>query len=375
MQTANEALRDAVISHKVDLQQYSAHVVRRMIGLLNRADADLVAALVAALDRMDADSFTVERLELVLQSVRQINLAAYQRVERELTDELRQFAEVEAQAQIAMMRRSVPEPVATALSFVKVQPEQVYAAAMSRPFQGRLLREWFASLQDDRVERRIRDVISIGFTSGETVGQMVRKIRGTRALGYRDGLLEIDRRHAQMVVRTAIQHVAATVEDRTMAENADIVKARQWLSTLDTSTTEMCRIRDGLLYENTARHKPIGHSVPWLAGPGKLHWGCRSTSTPVLKSLAEITGLDIPEIERKSTRASMDGQVPSDLKYPEWIQKQSAERQDEILGPTRGKLMRQGKLPFDQFYTNRGEYLTLDQLRERHARAFDLAGV
>ncbi len=375
MPTANEVLRDEVIAHQVDLSRYSQHVIRRMVGLLNRTDSALLAEILAALDRLDADSFTVERLELVLASVRQVNAAAYQAIERELTDELRKFAEVEADAQVAMLARAVPEPVAAAVAFTRVDPEQVYAAAMARPFQGRLLREWFTELRDDRVQKRIRDVISIGYTSGETVDQMVRKIKGTRANNYADGILNVDRRHLQMVVRTAVQHVASTVKERTMAENSDIVKAQQWLSTLDLSTTEMCRIRDRLLYENDPKHKPIGHSIPWLSGPGKLHWGCRSTSTAVLKSLAEITGLDIPPDDRQRTRASMDGQVPADTTYGDWLQRQSAERQDEVVGPTRGKLMRAGKLPFDKFYSERGDYLTLDELRERVPKAFERAGV
>ena len=49
MPTANEALRDATISHQVDLAQYTAHVLRRMVGVLNRSDADLMAALSDAL--------------------------------------------------------------------------------------------------------------------------------------------------------------------------------------------------------------------------------------------------------------------------------------------------------------------------------------
>ena len=57
------------------------------------------------------------------------------------------------------------------------------------------------------------------------------------------------------------------------------------------------------------------------------------------------------------------------------MQKQSAARQDEVVGPTRGALMREGKLPFDELYSRRGEMLTLDQLRERNGAAFKRAGV
>lgn len=136
-----------------------------------------------------------------------------------------------------------------------------------------------------------------------------------------------------------------------------------------------CRIRDRKQYSNTPAHKPLGHSLPWLAGPGRSHWGCRSAQTPVLKSLAELSGLDIGEDWPQSTRASMDGQVPQATTYGEWLQRQSPKRQDEVVGPTRGALMREGKLPFDALYTNRGEYLTLEKLRERHPGAFRRAGV
>ena len=70
-----------------------------------------------------------------------------------------------------------------------------------------------------------------------------------------------------------------------------------------------------------------------------------------------------------------DVAVPADQTYGDWIKKQPAARQDQIVGATRGALMREGKLPFDALYTPRGEYLTLEQLRERNGAAFDRAGV
>jgi len=75
------------------------------------------------------------------------------------------------------------------------------------------------------------------------------------------------------------------------------------------------------------------------------------------------------------TRASADGQVDANLSYGEWLKRQPAEVQDEVLGPTRGKLLRAGKLTMDRFYNDRGRYLTLDELRERNATAFERAGL
>lgn len=269
MPTVNEQLADAAIGHAVDLSRYSNGVVRRILQLLNRTDADLFGQLGAALASMSPEAFTVEWLEQMLTSVRRLNLSAYQAIERELTTELQALAAYEAQYQYSLFRETLPLQVVNLVGVATVSAETAYAAAMSRPFQGVLLREWAQRAGEARMGR-IRDAIRIGFTSGETVDQMVRRIRGTRAAGYADGLIEIDRRNAAAVVRTAVQHTAATVRDRFHAENADLIKAIEWVSTLDSRTTPECMLRGGKRY--TRDHKPIGHKLPWGAGPGRLHW-------------------------------------------------------------------------------------------------------
>lgn len=371
MATVNEALQDATVSHAVDLQQYSNHTVVRIIALLNRTDSDLVARLQTALEGADTTTLTVERLESLLRSVLDLNLQAYRLLERELSDELRRFADYEAGHQLELFRSEVPPQVVTRVGVAAVNVEQVYAAAMARPFQGRLLREWAADIGEQRMVR-VRDAVRMGFVQQETIPQIARRIRGTKAERYADGLLEIDRRHAEAVVRTAISHTAGVVRDAFYEANEDLVTALAWASTLDTRTSEGCRIRDGLRYTCTD-HKPIGHKVPWLGGPGRLHWGCRSTATPVVKSWSEL-GLGIDEAPA-STRASMDGQVPEDTTFAAWIKRQSAGRQAEVLGASRAKLMRDGGLELQAFYNDKGRMLSLDELRAKDAAAFRRAGL
>lgn len=129
-----------------------------------------------------------------------------------------------------------------------------------------------------------------------------------------------------------------------------------------------CQIRDGKLY--TIDNKPIDHKVPWLSGPGQLHWNCRSTSAPIIKGWDEL-GLKLPI----GQRASMNGAVPADVTYKQWLVRQPASRQDQILGPVRGALLREGKLEIDRFWTDRGAFLTLNELRSRNAAAFRAAGL
>lgn len=360
--TANAVLLDRAVDHAINELRFERGVVYRMIAVLNRADARLSAQLAEALLQLDAESFTVQRLEALLVSVRETNSAAYAAVFDALEPALRDLAEAEAAAQRAQLRAAVPAAVQLRFPIAGVSVEQVYAAAVSRPFQGRLLREWAADLAESRL-RQVREAVRAGYVEGQTTADIIRKIRGTKALRYEDGILARPRRELATVVQTALSHTAQTARSASYAANADLIKALRWVSTLDSRTSPMCRVRDGLLYSADAKHRPQGHKVPWGAGPGRLHFNCRSVSVPVLKSWREL-GIDADELPA-SARASMDGQVPAELTYRQWLARQSAQRQDEILGPERGKLLRAGKVTVEQFTDDKGNWLTLDQLRAK----------
>ena len=69
------------------------------------------------------------------------------------------------------------------------------------------------------------------------------------------------------------------------------------------------------------------------------------------------------------------GGVPKSTTYSDWLKRRSVEFQDEVLGPTRAKLFRAGGLKIDKFTTEGGRTLTLDELRRKHKRAFERAGL
>lgn len=358
--SSNLRLQDKAIDRAVDLRHYANGVLRRMMATLNRADAALMARLAEALMRLSPESFTVERLESLLASVREVNHKAYDAVFTELDGEVRGLAGLEARQQTAMLRGAVPAPVAAHFPIAAVSAEQVYAAALARPFQGRLLKDWAANVEASRM-RTIREAVRQGFVQGQTASEIVRKIRGGRANNYADGLLERPRRELAAVVQTALSHTAQTARRELYNQNADLVKAVQWVSTLDNKTTHECAIRDGLQY--TTEGEPIGHSIPWGDGPGRLHFNCRSVDVPVLKSWREL-GIPVDELS-PAERASMDGTVPADTTFGEWFGKQSAERQDEIVGERRGEMFRDGEVSFEKFYDDRGRWLSLAQLEAR----------
>ena len=656
----NEALLDHIINHVIDLSHYSNDVVRRMLAVLDRADADLILRLQRALERLPMANFTISRLEHAMADIRALNKVAVNRLEYDLSNELRAFAEIEADFQFELLRGSLPEVAREALR--AIDPSQAYTAAMARPFQGRLLKEWASGIESGKL-MRVRDAVRMGYVENQTIGEIMQRLRGTKAANFQDAILSIDRRNAEAVVRTSIQHMAASTRERFYVANKEYISAKVWVSTLDSRTTHQCfpasvtafaigdsfgmtarfyegdlvvittaagqqlhatpnhpvltargwramqeinpgsdilyrvdgdvgcvcggvnvgmpptigaiadalfqpsivdvsceraskadfhgdgmagdqqvqiarfdgnlraalkasgreqiadalfvgvefaaefagdgrrhqhilgrspaikptqleagslehgkqpaaadvealhdlrwahtiaergknaitvassvatpgdvrhdagplegsrqrrggdfvvpcnrcgrlslrvsandvvsvrrerfsghvfnletssesyiaggfivhncQIRDGKLY--TIDNKPIDHKVPWLSGPGQLHWNCRSTSAPIIKGWDEL-GLKLPI----GQRASMNGAVPADVTYKQWLVRQPASRQDQILGPVRGALLREGKLEIDRFWTDRGAFLTLNELRSRNAAAFRAAGL
>jgi len=59
------------------------------------------------------------------------------------------------------------------------------------------------------------------------------------------------------------------------------------------------------------------------------------------------------------------GSTPSNVTYQDWIKRQPAKFQDEVLGPTRARLFREGGVPLDKFVDASGKQYNLDQLRTR----------
>lgn len=365
MATVNEKLADATISHQIDLMHHENDVVRKIIALLNSVDTDLAAQIEQAMQDLPVNQFNADRLDSLLLSVRALNRDVYNSINSTLAQDLSFLVHYEGNYQATLFDAVIPADIVAKVSIARVDLVQVYAAAMARPFQGRLLKEWMAGLEETRA-KRVRDAIRIGYVQNQTTSEIMKRIRGTKALKYADGLLDIDRRSVETITRTALSHTASFAREKVYKANSDLIKAVQWVSTLDGRTSELCRVRDGLKYTNET-HKPIGHKVPWLEGPGKLHFNCRSSSIIITKSYREL-GLNIDEIT-PSTRASMDGQVPADMTYNEWLKKQDAPRQNKILGVTRAQMLRDG-MPVERFANNKGVYYTLEQLKITDAQYF-----
>ncbi|MFY0682607.1 MAG: minor capsid protein [Thalassovita sp.] len=337
----NDDIADALTRHQIYLQRFGNSTVRKILALLKESDAKVLERLM----RDDLTTASRKRQERLLVEMRRIIDSAFKDATGALQIELEGLAVYEGEYQLDLFRRVLPVKLET----VTPAANQILAAVNSRPFQGKLLKDVYSELNDSAF-RKVRNTIRNGFFEGRTTDQVVRDLRGTRAQGYRDGVLEGNRRSVEAVVRTAVNHTANTAREYTYESNDDLVKGVRWNATLDGRTSAVCRARDGKVYETGKGPRP------------PAHFNCRSSTSPVLKSWRDL-GFDVDELPA-STRASMNGQVPADQDYDSWLRKQSKEFQDDVLGAEKAEIFRSGS-KLDRFVDSKGREYSLTELRKR----------
>lgn len=333
MASPAERIIDEAVLHRIALGRYSTWTVRRVLAALNRTDADLVARIL----RADNEGRDPRQLERLLDEVRALQADGWIVVRARLGEDLEGLAAAERDF-AARLVRSGQRAAGVALATNVPTTAQVVAAATARPFNGRFLRDWLSEAEEGAA-RRARDVIRQGFIEGRSAADVARQLRGTRANQYRDGVLEVSRRGAEAMVRTANSHYAS-VASRETYEAMGVTKVR-FIATLDSRTTMICA---GL--HNTVH--PL-EKFPW---PPR-HINCRSVASPEVKGL--------PPIEAPS--------------YEDWLRRQPTEVQDQVLGRTRARLWRAGEISIDRFTDSRGRILTLEELKKRDAGAFERLGI
>ncbi|KAA9018293.1 minor capsid protein [Sphingobium limneticum] len=351
MSSVNGRLQDMAIRHAYDAQRYSRGLAAEIVDLLNSADQDLLDKLAVRLVRitergLDTGPATTKRINQMLADLRVINSTVYKKVAASLTDELVEFAGVEAEFQASSLAKALPIQIATTVP----APALLRSLVTTSPMEGHLLKSWTDGMEVGRMQR-IEAEIRMGMVAGESTDKIVQRLRGTRANGYADGILQKSRRSAQTVVRTATGHISNVAAQATWEANSNVVKGWQFLATFDSRTTVTCAGLSGQVF-------PIGK------GPmPPRHPNCRSHSLPVTKSYREM-GLDLDDVP-PGDRASMDGQVAGDLRFDDWLTKKGDKMQDQILGPTRAQMFRDGKLKLADLIRDDGSVLTLEQLRKR----------
>lgn len=354
----NMAILDEVNVHAVDLARLEVDQQRRILRELKRLEKDLLAQLVKVDPTVPLrPTYRQKRLEKLLLQTQGTIKTAYGQVHKGHKPQLRQLAEIESSWATGVLNPST-HGIPIELSVTGFTSRQLKGIVSDVMIAGAPTKTWWAKQAGDlqfRFEREMRQ----GMLQGEGVGDLIRRVRGTRAGNFTDGIMRASRQHAEMLVRSSVQTVANRVREDVWAANAKLLSAIMWASTMDVRTTVLCAVRDGMRY-SARDHKPIGHGYPWGGGPGSLHPNCRSTTCPVVASADEL-GITVDE----GTRSSIDGYLPRSMTYEKWLKGKPPEFQAEVLGKGKAQLWRNGKITFRDLVNQKGRPLRLDELKAK----------
>ncbi|MBW7990033.1 MAG: hypothetical protein FVQ84_08470 [Planctomycetes bacterium] len=361
---------DRFIRHATFIERLKTQQVREIVALFND---EVIPLLIKRIRRVGTSAKAVKRLKTERTRYRKIIKRGNKIIKRRLKSNLREVALMEGEFSATAMSKEMPFQ----FNFVVPAAPILEQIVTKTKIRGKLLNDFFNEL-GTKLESQVSSRINVGLVEGQSIDDITRAIRGTAKTGFRNGILEGTRREVAAVVRTAVNHTVTQAREETYKANDDVIKEVRYVATLDSKTTVICAGLDGEVF-------PIGE------GPRPpQHFQCRSTTTAVVKSFKELGFDNLKELPPKTRAAapigqreikelrragatkaeirtmqrSLNGQVPATETYGTWLKRQPGDTQNKVLGPTRAKLFREGKVKINRFTNDNNRPLNLNEIRE-----------
>jgi len=342
----SDPIEDAV-RNLVTLRRLSNGVAKEMRGRVR----GLIDAIVAEIARADptavsAARYRRARTQKLLDEISAVADTQYPELSAALKTSVAQIGAQQATWAASSLQKNIGEVAVSLKRGIGVQ----YFRTILRedPFHGELFTDWVTRHRTSTINA-VRQQIQIGMAQSETLGDIVRRVRGRPIGGGRfvGGVLRVATAQAEGIARTAINHISNVAHEEVYRENADVLEGVQFSATLDSRTTPICARWDGTVWSL---------DDPGIQRP-PLHFNCRSQLIPVVdwKGL----GLEPPP---PATRASAGGPVPASQTYEDWFRKLGPSEQNDIIGATRADLFRRGKITFRDMIAKDNSIVRIEDL-------------
>jgi hypothetical protein len=365
----DDTLADDLIARQITLFRYTASERAVILALLRNMEEDLVDMLTKG-GRALTDISRDDKARL-LRQVQTVIDDYYTQASSRADDQLGQLARLEASTTAASLETAFRGAITPSLPTDAVLRQ----LAGKTLIQGAPSADWWARQAGDTMFR-FKNQVAQGIAQAETNDQIIRRIRG-RAAGYTvvdgervynyvGGVMDVTRANAAALVQTSVATVQAVARRETLLANADVVKGIRQISTLDGHTTKICIAYSQAAWEIPG-YKPIApNNLPYNGGLPR-HWNERSVEIPITKTFKEL-GLDIPEFDPSTTSRSATGDpVAADMSFGAFLKRQEKKGPafvDDLLGPGRAQLWRDGKITLRQLVDQHGRELSLKDLRK-----------
>ena len=187
-----------------------------------------------------------------------------------------------------------------------------------------------ATKQHELLARNIRQGVFSGESTQEIARRMIgnldfgQKAKTSRQLALAGGeRTKLANHQIRTIVRTSVNQVQNQASQAVYAANSKVAPKYEYVATLDSRTSAVCRELDGKQF---AYNK--GPTPP-------QHFNCRSTTVPVVDFdglQKKYPSLEKPPVGKVVTRPSATGRVPQDTKYGDWLLQQDKKLQVKTLG-------------------------------------------
>jgi len=368
-----DQLEDLIGNQQLNSHRFGTHVTNQILKLLKRSDDRLTLQIFDLIDGLTPseiasllrNNFKARRLQNLKESINEISKEVVKTTSTVLGDEGKKYAEYEVRRGAAVAYAAGIEDLGA-----KVSVSGAYAAAVSRPMNGRHIRDHIKQLGESH-RREILAAITQGFVLSESPSVIMSRIRGTAIAKRKDGLLyKRNGKIERLIVRSALTHISSVA---TLHSYGQIGVHRYYLSPVfDGRTSDICRA----LNAQGIDYYEIGDGPVPPLHPG----GCRTIILPEVPNAENIRKPFVNDTRPvgkipKSERDSKIGTTTA-RSFEAHLRRQSVSLQRDWLGPSRYKLWKEGGIALDRFADPiKGRAYNLAEIESRNADVFASVGL
>ena len=335
--TANQNIFDRIIQHSADVRLYEEGVQvnnRRIIRRHRSRLKDLLKKDIKHDVSREVSRFTTELGSNIFRSLRDLSTSELDFFTDNLYKEVKTFYDA---------RRPRIRELLTEIEGPSIKGSRSVPANIKNIGTAELI----------RIQSRVRS----GLALGQSSDVIVRKVLETT---------KITQHQAESLTRTSITSTQTAAMNRVIEENNVVLSGYMFTAILDARTSPTCQYHNGKIY-----------AVDDYTWRPPLHWRCRSTMVPILKSQTELAATNSSRLNQamlaKASLVAFNGAPPARESFSEWLKRQPMNIQTTVLGSEdKASLFRQNLLKVEEFVTPLGKVFSIEALRRKAAQITSL---
>ena len=359
MANINERVDQLLTKHDLDLIRFSNGQVKDVMKDINGLQKEIVGLL------KEVEPSNRSQLQALLDRVDNAIENSYSAIAAKSVKSFQELAVVESQAVSSVAQKAFTIPIAPNILPQGIGIEIVENGIMPNNPDGLPLKERWTR-QKEGLKSNTKTGLGYAIKHNQSLDDMLKFVRGTRNLGFRDGVMAKSKTGAETIIRTATDTVVNSARIESYKRNSDAIEGIQANAILDNRTTLLCRTRNGWAW-HLQTGKPFRGTPVEFMGEPPWHFNCRTTLSPIFKSLEDLQGVLDKELNREIAKRGqnfpIDGKPAPIPSFARSINAMGSKEQERVLGKGRYELFKENKITLSDLVNQQGRTLTIKELK------------